>query len=329
MKAIVYERYGPPEVFHLEDVDKPTPTGDRVLVKVRAVSVNAPDWRTMRADPFFIRATSGLLKPRVRILGCDIAGTVEAVGPEVKQFRVGDDVFGDLANFGYGGFAEYVCPVEKALARKPAGISFEAAAASPMAGITAIQGLRDHGRVQAGQKVLIVGASGGVGTFAVQIAKVLGAEVTAVCGTNKVDQVRSLGAERVIDYTKEDFLSDGQRYDLVFAVNGFRSIWDYRRALAPRGRYLMVGGDWPQIRQALLWAPLLSLVGPQKFGVAPAAANQKDLATLGELLGAGKVKPVIDRRFPLSRVPDAIRYVEEGHARGKVVIDVEPSLAAA
>jgi NADPH:quinone reductase-like Zn-dependent oxidoreductase len=328
MKAITYETYGSPDVLRLEEVEKPTPTGDQVLVKVRAVSVNAPDWRTMRADPFFIRATSGLMRPRFRILGCDIAGTIEAVGPQARQFRAGDDVFGDLAHFGYGGFGEYVCPAEKALARKPAGVSFEVAAASPMAGTTAIQGLRDHGRVQAGQKVLIVGASGGVGTFAVQIAKVLGAEVTAVCSSSKVDLVRSLGADRVIDYTKEDFLRDGQRFDLIFAVNGYRSIWDYRRALTPRGRYLMAGGDWPQIRQALLWGPLLSLFGPRKFGVVPAATTQKDLTYLGELLEAGKVKPVIDRRFPLSRVPDAIRYVEEGHAKGKVLIDVEPSYAA-
>ncbi|MEK7475234.1 MAG: NAD(P)-dependent alcohol dehydrogenase [Candidatus Coatesbacteria bacterium] len=322
MKAIVYDRYGSADVLHLEEVERPSPKGDQVLVRVCAVSVNAPDWRLMLAMPFPIRLHSGLRRPKFRILGCDIAGVVEAAGPDARQFRAGDEVFGDLAHFGYGGFAEYVCPSEKGLARKPAGVTFEVAAATPMAGTTALQGLRDHGKVRPGQQVLIAGASGGVGTFAVQVAKVLGAEVTAVCRTDKVEMIRSLGADHVIDYTKEDFATSGQRYDLILGVNGFRSIWDYRRALAPKGTYLMAGGEWPQIRQAILWGPLLSLFGSRKLGLAPAAATQKDLACLGEWLEAGKLKPVIDRRYPLSGVPDAMRYVLEGHVRGKVVINV-------
>jgi len=323
MKAIVYERYGPPDVLRLEEVAEPQPKGDQVRVKIRAVSVNAPDWRLMRATPLLARAHSGLLRPRFRILGSDISGTVEATGPEATELRVGDEVFGDLSGFGFGGFAERVCPTAKALAIKPASVSFEVAAASPMAGMTALQGLRDHGRVQPGQKVLIAGASGGVGTFAVQVAKLLGAEVTAVCSTSKLELARSLGADRVIDYTKEDFVEGGDRYDVIFAINGFRRISDYRRVLAPRGVYLMAGGEWPQIRQALVWGPLLSLLGPERFGPSATKASQKDLSLLGELLESGKIRPVIDRRYPLSGVPDAIRYVEAGHAAGKVIIDVD------
>jgi NADPH:quinone reductase-like Zn-dependent oxidoreductase len=328
MKAIVYERYGGPDVLRLEEVEKPTPTGDQVLVKICAVSVNAPDWRLMRATLLLARLHSGLFRPKFSILGCDIAGTIEQAGPQAQQLRAGDEVFGDLARFGYGGFAEYVSTTERALVRKPAGITFEVAAASPMAGLTALQGLRDHAGVRPGQKVLIVGASGGVGTFAVQVAKLLGAEVTAVCAAGKVDMVRALGADHVIDYTKEDFAKSAQRYDAILAVNGCRSIWDYRRALAPKGTYLMVGGDWPQIRQALLWGPALSLFGSQKLGACNTQASQKDLAYLAELLDAGKLEPVIDRRYPLSAVPDAMRYVEEGHARGKIIINVDPSRSA-
>jgi NADPH:quinone reductase-like Zn-dependent oxidoreductase len=324
MKAVVYEKYGAPDVLRFEEVERPTPTRDQVLVKICAVSVNAPDWRFMRATPFLARLGSGVFNPKFPILGCDIAGTIEAVGPEAKQLRVGDEVFGDLARFGFGGFAEYVCPCEKALARKPPSVTFEVAAASPMAGMTAIQGLRDHAGVRPGHKVLIAGASGGVGTFAVQVAKLLGAEVTAVCSTGKVDMARALGADHVIDYTQEDFAKNGQLYDVIFAVNGFRTIWDYRRALAAKGTYLMAGGDWPQIRQALLWGPLLSLFGSQKLSPSTTTASQKDLAYLGELLEAGTLNPVIDRRYPLSAVPDAIRYVEQGHARGKVIINVDP-----
>ena len=323
MKAIVYEKYGPPEVLRLAEVEKPSPVGEQVLVRVRAVSVNAPDWRLMSADPFFARVSSGVFRPKRPTLGSDIAGTVEATGEQVEHLHVGDDVFGDLSGFGFGGFAEYVCVTEKALVRKPAAISFEVAAASPMAGLTALQGLRDHGGLRPGQQVLIAGASGGVGTFAVQIAKLLGAEVTALCSASKIDLARSLGADHVIDYTKDDFAKGGVRYDLILAVNGYRSIWDYRHALAPRGRYLMAGGEWPQIRQAMLWGPLVSLFGRKKLGNYMVKATQDDLAYLGELLSAGKLKPVIDRSFPLRALPDAIRYVERGHARGKVIISVD------
>lgn len=326
MKAIVYEKYGPPEVFQLAEVATPVPKDDQVRVKIRSVSVNAPDWRLMRATPFVARAHSGLLRPRFKILGSDIAGTVEATGANASHLRIGDDVFGDLASFGFGGFAESVCVTEKALVKKPPGVPFELAAASPMAGMTALQGLRDHAQVKPGQKVLIVGASGGVGTFAVQIAKLLQAEVTAVCSTSKADLARSLGADRVIDYSEEDFTNSGERYDVIYAVNGFRTIWDYRRALVPRGVYLMAGGEWPQIRQALMWGPLLSLFGSQKLSPSSTKATQNDLAYLGELLQTGKLTPVIDRRYPLSAVADAVRYVEQGHARGKVLIEVDPTV---
>lgn len=325
MKAIVYQRYGAPDVLRFEEVERPTPKGDQILVKIRAVSVNAPDWRVLRATPVLARLHSGLLKPKYPILGCDIAGIVEEVGPEAKQFRVGDEVFGDLANFGFGGFAEYVCPTEKALAHKPAGITFEVAAASPMAGMTALQGLRDHGGVRRGHKVLIVGASGGVGTFAVQVAKHLGAEVAAVCSTDNVEMVRELGADHVIDYTREDFTKNGQLYDVIFAVNGFRSIWDYRSALAPNGTYLMAGGDWPQIQQAMLWGPLLSLLGSKKLRVSPMTPSHDNLVYVGQLLAAGTLTPVIERRYPLSAVPDAMRYYEQRHARGKLIINVGAS----
>jgi NADPH:quinone reductase-like Zn-dependent oxidoreductase len=321
VKAIVYERYGPPDVLRVADVEKPEPKRDQVLIKIRAVSVNAPDWRLMRATPFLARANSGLFRPKFRTLGSDIAGTVEAMGPEAKQLRMGDEVFGDLSSFGFGGFAEFVCAPERALVRKPATVSFEVAAATPMAGLTALQGLRDRGGVRSGHKVLIFGASGGVGTFAVQIAKVLGAEVTAVCSTSKMDIARALGADRVIDYKREDFTQSGEHYDVIFAVNGFRSIWDYRRALAPNGVYLMAGGDWPQMRQGLVWGPLLSILGRQKLGPSITKASQEDLSFLGELLASGKLTPVIDRHYSLSAVPDAIRYVEEGHARGKIIVE--------
>jgi NADPH:quinone reductase-like Zn-dependent oxidoreductase len=321
MKAIVYERYGPPEVFHLEDIEKPTATGDQVLVKVRAVSVNAPDWRTMRADPFFIRATSGLLKPRNRVLGCDIAGTVEAVGPGVKQFRVGDDVFGDLAHFGYGGFAEYVCPVEKALVRKPAGISFEVAAASPMAGITAIQGLRDHGRVQAGQKVLIVGASGGVGTFAVQIAKSYGAHVTGVDSAHKADIVRAVGADLVLDYARQDFADSGLTYDVIVDVACHRPIRTYRRCLRPGGVCSLMGGSIPRVLFAMAAGPAASVIGDRRVSVPMwKPGNPADMATLARLADDGSITPTVDRVVPLADLPDAFRHFGAQQHRGKVVI---------
>ncbi|MFN8460008.1 MAG: NAD(P)-dependent alcohol dehydrogenase [Anaerolineae bacterium] len=321
MKAIVYEKYGSPDVLELREVAKPTPKEDELLIKVQVASVNAGDWRMMRADPFLVRLMGGgLLKPKVKILGADIAGQVEAVGSNVKQFRPGDKVFGDISDCGRGGFAEYVCAPENVLALKPANLTFEEAAAVPLAAITALQGLRDNGQIQSGQKVLIQGASGGVGTFAVQIAKALGAEVTAVCSTGKLDMMRSLGADHVIDYTQEDFTQNGRRYDLILAANGYHPIWDYKRALNPQGIYIMAGGSTAQLFQALLLGPWMSMTGSKKMGVLSAKSNQKDLVFMKELLEAGKVTPVIDRRYSLSEVAEAVRYLETGHARGKVVI---------
>jgi NADPH:quinone reductase-like Zn-dependent oxidoreductase len=322
MKAIVYHTYGSPDVLKLEEVQKPVPRDDEVLVKVHAASVNAGDWHLLRAKPFLVRLSSGLLKPKNTILGSDIAGRVEAVGRNVKQFQPGDEVFGNTAKYGFGGFAEYVSVPENALVLKPTKISFEEAAAVPQAALTALQGLRDKGHIQPGQKVLIYGASGGVGTFAVQIAKSFGAEVTAVCSTRNVDMVRSIGADHVIDYTQADFTRNGQRYDLILAVNGYHSISDYKRALNPEGVYVMTGGSNAQLFQALLLGPLISRAGRQKMGSSAHKPNQKDLIFMKELLEAGKVTPVIDRRFPLPEVADAIRYLEAGHAQGKVVITI-------
>ncbi len=326
MKAIVYEKYGPPDVLQLKEVEKPVPKGNEVLVRVHASSVNAYDWHSLRADPFFIRLMSGLLKPKNKILGVDVAGKVEAVGKNVTQFKPDDEVFGDLAGSGGGAFAEYVCARENALAAKPAGMTFEEAAAVPLAAVTALQGLRDKGKIQPGQKVLIHGASGGVGTFAVQIAKSFGAEVTAVCSTRNLDTARSIGADQVIDYTKEDFTKTGQRYDLILAANGNRSVFDYRRALNPKGIFVLAGGSMSQFYRFVLLRPWISMAGSKKLVNYVAQPNQKDLVFMTELLEAGKVKPVIDRRYPLSEVAEAIRYLEEGHAQGKVVITVEHNI---
>ncbi len=323
MKAIVYTKYGPPDVLEFKEVEKPAPKAHEVLVKIHAASLNAYDWRLMRADPFLVRISGmGLLHPKKNILGVDIAGQVEAVGSNVQQFRPGDEVYGDLSVCGNGGFAEYVCAIESAVVLKPTNLTFAQAAAVPMGAITALQGLRDQGRVQPGQKVLVHGASGGVGTFAVQIAKVLGAEVTGVCSTGKVEMVRGLGADHVIDYTQEDFTKNGQLYDVILAVNGYRSMGEYQRALSPKGTYVMVGGSGAQLFQAVVLGPVYSMFGGKKMGALTTISNQKDLGFLKELLEAGKIVPVIDRCYPLRELPDAMRYLEEGHARGKIVISV-------
>ncbi|CAA9277670.1 MAG: Bifunctional protein: zinc-containing alcohol dehydrogenase; quinone oxidoreductase (NADPH:quinone reductase); Similar to arginate lyase [uncultured Chloroflexia bacterium] len=322
MKAVVYTKYGSPDVLQLKEVEKPTPKDNEVLIRIHAASANAADWHLLRGDPFLLRLGYGLLKPNNTILGADIAGRVEAVGNNVTQFQPGDEVFGDISGCGLGGFAEYVSVPEHAVISKPASMTFEEAAAVPMAAVTALQGLRDKGQIQPGQKVVIHGASGGVGTFAVQIAKAFRAEVTAVCSTRKVDLVRSIGADHVIDYTQEDFTKNGQRYDLILAANGNRSMFEYKRALAPTGRYVVTGGSMAQLFQAMLLGPLLSTAGRQKMGNVLARPNQKDLACMKELLEAGKVIPVIDRCYPLSETAEAIRYLEAGHARGKVVITV-------
>ena len=297
-----------------------------VLVKVHAASVNAYDWHLLTADIFLVRLMGGgLLRPKKAIPGVDIAGRIEAAGSNVKQFRPGDEVFGDISACGNGGFAEYVSVPENALALKPATLSFEEAAAVPMAAVTALQGLRDEGRIQAGQKVLINGASGGVGTFAVQIAKAFGAEVTAVCSTRNFDMASTLGADRVIDYTKEDFTRNGQTYDLILAANGYHPLSAYKRALTPQGIYVMAGGKPGQIFQAMLLGSSMSENGGKKLGGFTAKANQKDLVMLKELVEAGKVVPVIDKRYPLSEAAEALRYLGAGHARRKVVINVDHS----
>ena len=329
MKAIVGTQYGSPDVLHVQEVAKPTPQGNEVLVKVHAVSVNAADLHALSGKPFLMRLMGyGLLKPKHTILGAAIAGRIEAIGGSVTQFQPGDEVFGDLSGSGWGGFAEYVCARADVLVLKPANMTFEQAAAVPLAAVTALQGLRDKGHIQAGQKVLIYGASGGVGTFAVQLAKSFGAEVTAVCSTGNVDLMRSLGADHVIDYTQEDFAQNGQQYDLIIAANGDHSIADYQRALSPNGTYVMTGGSNKQMFQAMLLGPWISRTGSKQMGNLLAKPNTRDLGFVKGLLEAGTVVPVIDRCYPLSEGVAAVRYLVKGHAKGKVLISMEPSRAA-
>ena len=322
MKAIVYRKYGSPDVLQLTEVDKPVPKDDEVLIKIEAAALNAYDWHLMRGQPFIARMSGGLSRPRTTILGEDVAGRIETVGAKAGSFKPGDEVFGDLASCGSGGFAEYARARENVLALKPVGLTFEQAAAVPMAAVTALQGLRDKGLIAPGKKVLINGASGGVGTYAVQIAKVFGAEVTAVCGPGSQDLARSLGADRVLDYTKTDFTRDERRYDLILAVNGDRAPSEYLRALNAGGICVVCGGSNKQIFRSLFLGPWLSLARRKRIGVMMARMNRKDLTFLAELLQAGKVKPVIDRRYPLSETAAAMRYLEEGHAKGKVVITI-------
>jgi NADPH:quinone reductase-like Zn-dependent oxidoreductase len=321
MKAIVYTKYGSPDVLQLQEVEKPTPGDNEVLVRVHAVSINAADWHLMRGKPFLARfMIGGFRKPKNTILGSDIAGRVEAVGKDVTQFQPGDEVF---AGAGHGGFAEYVAVRERALLPKPADVSFEAAAAVPIAAVTALQALRDKGQIQPGQKVLINGASGGVGTFAVQLAREFGSEVTAVCSTRNLDTARGIGADYVIDYTKEDFTRNGRQYDLIIDIAASRSVSDYKRALSPEGVCVIAGFSTlsHMLRSALLgsWA---SRTGSKKFVRFLAKLSRKDLVLLKELLETGKVVPVMDRCFPLDRVAEAMRYFGEEHARGKVIIAV-------
>jgi NADPH:quinone reductase-like Zn-dependent oxidoreductase len=326
MKAIVYCDYGLANL-KLEDVEKPTPTDDQVLVKVHAASVNPYDWHFVEGTPKIMRMMGvGLRKPKDTRLGVDFAGTVEGVGKNVAQFKPGDEVFGGKG----GAFAEYVCRrADGAVALKPANITFEQAASVNIAGITALQGLRDKGKVQPGQKVLINGASGGVGTFAVQIAKSFGADVTGVCSTRNVDLVRSLGADHVVDYTKEDFTKSEQRYDVILDNVTNRSLLECRRVLTPKGKYVMIGGGGPNDQGLIgplanpIKAMLLSPFVSQEMGMMMADTSQKDLTILADMMQSGKVKPVIDRTYKLSEVPAAIAYLEEGHARGKVVITLE------
>lgn len=322
MKAIIAERYGTPDVLEFKEIAKPTPNDNEVLVKIHAASINMADWHLLTADIFLVRLEMGLFKPKNKILGADVAGRVEAVGKNVTQFQPGDEVFGDLARSGFGSLAEYVAVPEHVLALKPVNLTFEEAAAYPMAAVTALQGLRDQGKLKPGQKVLIQGASGGVGAFAVQIAKVLGAEVTAVCSTRNMELVRSLGADHVIDYTKEDFTKNGKQYDLILAVNGYHPINDYKRSLTPKGIYVMAGGATKQMFEALLRSSFISEKNGRKLGVLTALPKQDDLVYLKGLTEAGKLKPVIDKRFPLNEAAHALRYLGEGHARGKVILTV-------
>jgi len=316
MKAFIYERYGPPETLRLAEVDKPAPNADAVLVKVLAASVNAADWHVLRGKPLFSRATLGLLRPKHQILGVDVAGQVEAAGSDVTGFGPGDEVYANLLDHGYGGFAEYVAVPVGVLSLKPAKLSFEEAAAVPMAAVTALQGLGHHGELQPTQKVLINGATGGVGSFAVQLAKASGAEVTAVTSTRNLELVRSLGADHVLDYTTTDFTRGGQRYDLILDTVGNRSVPDLKRALAEGGKAAVTG--FTSVAKLLA----VSLRGGKDIAQVQAHVTTDDLERLSKLIEAGKVRPEIDRRYRFADIPAAIAYVEQGHARAKVVIEV-------
>jgi NADPH:quinone reductase-like Zn-dependent oxidoreductase len=316
MKAFTYEKYGPPERLRMAEVDTPAPNTDEVLVKVLAASVNAADWHLLRGRPLFSRATLGLLRPKHQILGVDIAGQVEAVGRDATRFKPGDEVYANLLDHGYGGFAEYVAVPMAVMSLKPASLSFEEAAAVPMAAVTALQGLRHHGDIQPAQQVLINGASGGVGTFAVQLAKASGAEVTAVTSTGNLDLVRSLGADHLVDYTTTDFVGSGRRYDRILDTVGNRSVADLRRALAEGGKAAVTG--FTSMRRLLG----VSLRGGKDLAQVSAHVTTRDLELLSELIEAGKVRPQIERRYPFAEIPAAIAYLEQGHARAKVVAEV-------
>jgi NADPH:quinone reductase-like Zn-dependent oxidoreductase len=322
MKAAVHNRYGPPDVVQIKDVEKPVPKNNEILIKVRAASVNPLDRYTLRGTPYIARVAGGLNKPKDTRLGFDVAGQVEAVGSNVTQFKPGDEVFGMCR----GAFAEYACASALALAIKPEKVTFEQAAAAPVAAFTALQGLRDKGKIQPGQKVLINGAAGGVGTFAVQIAKWFGAEVTGICSTRNVEMVRSIGADRLIDYTQEDFTTGGQRYDLFLDCIGNHSFSECKRILSPNGIHIVVGapyGRWIGPLARMFKALVLSGLMGRRIVPFIAKPGKEDLTTMGELMANGKVTPVIDRHYKLGETPQAIRYLEEGHARGKVVITME------
>ena len=321
MKAVVYTRYGPPDVLRLADLDTPVPGDDQVLVKVHAVSLNASDWEALRGKPLYARI-GGPFRPRHRILGSDIAGRVAAAGRSATMFGPGDDVFGDILSH-MGGFAEYVCVPQTALAAMPAGLTYEQAAALPQAGAIAWQGIRDKGQVQPGQKVLINGGGGGSGMYAVQLAKLAGAEVTGVDNAEKLEFMRSLGADHVIDYAREDFTRTGRRYDLILDLAAHRPAFAYWRSLMPGGRYLCVGGSVATGLQVLLIGPLIGRAGRKKIRVLAVRLGVQHLDPIIELGRAGKITTVIDRRFPLSQVPEALRYLGQGHAKGKVVVTFE------
>lgn len=321
MKAIVYTEYGSPNVLQLKEIAKPAPKDDEILIKIHAVSINGSDREGLIGKPLYARF-GGLRRPHHQILGSDIAGRVEMAGRDIREFQPGDEVFGEIPGY-HGGFAEYVCAPERTLARKPASLTFEEAAAIPQGGVIALQGIREQGQVQPGQEVLINGAGGSAGTFAVQLAKYYGAEVTGVDNTGKLDFLRSLGADHVIDYTREDFTKNGKQYDLILDVIAHRSVFAYRRALKPNGTYFAVGGSVATFFQILLLGPRIKRTTSKNIRILMVPQNRKDLISITELCEAGKIIPVIDRRYPLSEVPEALRYVTEGHAKGKVVITVE------
>ncbi len=320
MKAIVNTEYGTPDVLQLKEVERPTPKDDEVLVKVYATGLNFSDWGLLQGS--FRLFGFGLFRPKHHILGADMAGRVEAVGKDVKEFRPGDAVYGDLSWSGRGGLAEYVCAPVGMLARKPANLSFEEAAAVPMTAGVALQALRNKGQIQPGQKVAISGASGGVGTFAVQVAKAFGAQVTAITSTKNMEMARTIGADQVIDYTKEDFTANGHRYDLILAANGYHRLSDYRRVLTPTGRYVMTGGSGVQMFEAMLFGPFVSRASQQQMGNMLYRPNKEDLTCLTELIEAGKVVPVVSKVFPLEEAADAFRFYGAGHVQGKIVITI-------
>ena len=323
MKATWQTQYGSPDVLQLVDVPKPTPADGEVLVKVQAASVHAGDWHLMRGTPFLIRLMfGGIFKPTINILGSDLAGQVEAVGKEVTQFQPGDEVFGNLSESGWGAFAQYVCAPTDALQPKPANVTFEEAAAVPTSAVVALQALRDCGQIQSGQQVLINGASGGVGSFAVQIAKIYGAEVTAVCRTEKMEMVRSLHPDHIIDYTQQSVIQVGQQYDLILDTAAYRSVLDYQQVLSPEGAYVLVGGSTARFFQVMLFGSLLSKILHRKMTALAMKVNPNDLAIVKDWLEARKIAPCIDRSYPLREVPEAIRYLEQRQVRGKVTIRV-------
>lgn len=322
MKAIVYYHYGTPDVLKLQEVEQPSPKDDEVRVKVHAASINSWDWDLLRGKPFLYRLLFGLFKPKNAIIGSDISGRIEAVGKNIQHFQPGDAVMGDVSGSGFGAFAEYICVPENALVLKPATMAFEEAAAIPQAAVLALQGLRDKGKIKMGQKVLINGAGGGVGTFAVQIAKSFGAEVTGVDSTGKLDMLRSIGADHVIDYTKADFTKNRQRYDLILDVVAYRSIFDIKRALSAGGNYVVIGGSIARMLQVLLLGPFMAITGNKKMGMLAHKPNQEDLNFINELFKSGKVVPVIDSIYRLNEAPEAFRYFGAGNTKGKLVISM-------
>lgn len=320
MKAITISRYGGPEVLTVDEISKPVPLENEVLIKVKAASLNAADWHIMRGQPRIYRVVLGIRKPKYSILGADVAGIVEAVGKNVTQFQEGDEVFGDLAEHNFGAFAEYVCVPENIVALKPQTLTFEEAAAIPLAAATALHALRYYGEVKDGQKVAINGASGGVGVYAIQLAKGKGAEVTAVCSTDKTDQAKMLGADHVIDYTKKKFTRNGKNYDLIIGANGNLGLSEYKRALTATGKYIGIGGSNRQIFEPMLLGSLYSEKNGRKFSQLILKTTQADLFYLKEQVEVGKLRPVIDKRYPMSEIHAAMKYLEAGHARGKIVL---------